>query len=228
MPRPALTLVGLICSSVFATAAAAQTCTGTASFASGPVRIGAGMDIATDAKVYGAQIATGKAAGAFAAGSIGMVDFDEIDDSGTAFEGQLGYSLGIATSSPFELCPIIGLGYITADISENGVSAELSSRLLSAGLSFGGVMSSTPTFSFVPSLAFIYTNEKLKSEGVLELEESEDYGVLTLAAGLVFNQRVTLRPNIAFPVGLDDSDPTYGIAFAFNFGTSPSSGRRVR
>ena len=228
MRWPGFIALPVICSAVFASAAAAQTCAGTASFASGPVRIGAGIDVGNDARVYGAQIAAGKAAGPVASGSIGMIELDELDASGTSFAGQLGYSLGIATSSPFELCPIIGLGYITADVSEGGVSVDISSRQMSAGLSFGGVMSTTPTFAFVPSLALMYVHEKVETEGFIEFEETEDYGLVTLAAGLVFNQRVTLRPNMAFPVGLDDSDPTFGIAIAYNFGTPASSGRRVR
>jgi hypothetical protein len=230
MPRSGFVLLPLILSTIYATAATAQTCGGTASFASGPVRIGAGIDDGNGARVYGAQIAAGKPAGPFVGGGIGRIELDDFDASGTSFAGQVGYGLGLgtATSSPFELCPIIGLGYVTAEVSESGVSVDISSRQLSAGLSIGGVMSSTPTFAFVPSLAFMYVNEKLETDGFIEIEETEDYGVVTLAAGLVFNQRVTLRPNMAFPVGLDDSDPTFGVAIAFNFGNPSSSGRRAR
>lgn len=197
----------------------AQSCAGAASFASGPVRIGGSIEVGADAKQYSGQIGFGRAAGPFAAGTVGIVDLDETDDSGTLFAGELGYSLPMSAAGKFEICPIIGLGRVTVDLSEGGVSADLSSRLLSAGLSFGGVMASTPTFALVPAVALIYTNEKLKSEGVIEFEESDDYGIVTLAVGLVFNQAVTLRPNIAFPVGLDDSDPAYGLGIGFNFGT---------
>ena len=206
-----------------ATNAFAQPCLGTASFGSGPARIGAGVDVGPDARQYAAQLSVGKPAGPFAAGTIGLVEFDEIDETGTSFAGELGFSLGVSATSPFEVCPVIGIGHLSADVGAGGFSAEISSRVLSAGLAIGGVASSTPTVAFVPAIVLAYTNENVKSEGVLELEESEDYGMVTLIAGLVFNQRVTVRPNIAFPIGLDDSDPAYGVGIGINFGTPPSS-----
>ena len=200
----------------------AQTCVGAASFAAGPVRVGGSIDVGEDAKQYSGQIAFGRAAGPFAAGTIGMVDLDEIDDSATFFGADLGYSLGIATTSSLAMCPIVGFGYFSADIEEGGLSAEVSGRLVTAGFSIGSIVSSTPTFAFVPAVGLFYANENARSEGVLELDETEDYGIITLAAGMVFNQRVTLRPNISFPIGLEDSDAAYGVGISFNFGT-PSS-----
>jgi len=204
--------------------AAAQTCVGTASFASGSVRLGAGIDFAKDAKQYAAQLAFGKAGGPFAAGSIGRVDVDDTDESATSFGGELGYSLNVAERGSLEVCPILGIGYASADVSEGGFSVDISTRALSAGFAIGGVASSSPTFAFVPSVSLAYVNQNIKSEGAIEFDESDDFGVITLAAGFVFNQRVTLRPNFAFPVGLDDSDPTYGVGISFNFG-SPSANR---
>ncbi len=204
------------------TAASAQICAGAASFASGPVRLGGAIDIAEDARQYGAQIAFGKAAGPFASGTIALVDFDDLEDSGTSFAADVGYSLSMSAARSVELCPIVGIGYASADISQGGFSAELSSRTFGAGISIGGIVSSTPTFAFVPAVSVIYANEDAEAEGALELDTSENYGVITLAAGLVFNQRITLRPNIAFPVGLDDADASYGIGIAFNFGAPAS------
>jgi hypothetical protein len=220
-----------LCLTLFTLPAAtafAQTCVGAASFASGSARIGAGIDFAEDGKLYTGQIAVGKAGGPFAAGSIGLGDIDDVEENATAYALELGYGVSMSTTRPFELCPVIGIGFVNWDDSEGGVSVELSSRQLSAGFSIGGVVSSTPTFAFVPAVSLIYTNEKLESEGVFEFEESEDYGVIGLAAGFIFNQRITVRPNIAFPVGLDDSDPTFGIGLGINFGTPSTSQRRAR
>ena len=203
-------------------AALAQTCVGAASFASGPVRLGGSIDVGSDSKQYGAQIAFGKAAGPFAAGTVGMVDFDDTDDSGTWLGLDLGYSFTMAPNSPLAICPAVGIGFLSADIDEGGFSAEISGRQVSVGVSIGGVASSTPTFAFVPAVGLFYANEDAESEGAIEFDESEDYGIITVAAGMVFNQRITLRPNILFPIGLDESDPVFGIGIAFNFGTPPS------
>jgi len=134
----------------------------------------------------------------------------------------------VAANKPFEMCPIAGIGFGSADIEDGGFGVEISSRQIQVGLSIGGVASTTPTFALVPAVAFFYANENVESKGAVEFDESEDYGIISLAAGFIFNQRVTLRPNIAFPMGLDDADPTFGIAIAFNFGTPPSSRRRPR
>lgn len=228
MTRFVPVIIGLTVSILSATAAVAQTCTGTASFASGPVRMGAGIDFGKDAKQYGAQIALGKAAGPFAAGTIARADLEDTDENVMLYAAEVGYGIQVSGNRPFEVCPIAGIGFGSADIGDDGFGVELSSRQLQAGLSIGGVASSSPTFAFVPSVAFVYAHENVKSEGVVEFDESDDFGVITLAAGFVFNQRVTLRPNFALPVGLDGSDPMYGIGIAFNFGTPPSSRRQLK
>lgn len=228
MTRLVPVIIGLTFSTLSATAALAQTCTGTASFASGPVRVGAGIDAGTDSKQYGAQAAVGRAAGPFASGSVVVVDLDEIDENGTLYAAELGYGIRVAASKPFEVCPIAGIGFGSVDVGDGGLGVEISSRQLQVGLSIGAVASTTPTFAFVPAMAVFYANENVESKGAVEFDESDDYGVITLAAGLVFNQRVTLRPNLAFPVGLDDADPMYGVAIAFNFGSAPSSRQRPR
>ncbi len=204
--------------------AVAQVCVGTASFASGPARVGVGLDFAKDAKQYGAQIAVGKPAGPFAAGSVAMVDIDEIDESATVLGIDLGYSLNVAGKGSLGICPVVGFSHATADVDEGGFSIDLTSRTLRAGFAIGGVSSSSPTFKFIPSAGLAYVNEKAKTEDAFEFEQSEDFGVITVAAGLVFNDRVTVRPNLAFPVGLDDSDPTFGVGISLNFGT-PTAAR---
>ena len=208
-----------------AATAAAQACVGTASFASGPARLGVGIDFAKDAKQYGAQIAFGKPGGPFAAGSIGRIDVDDTDESATSYGAELGYSLNISGKGSLEVCPILGLAYASAEASDGGVTVDVSSRTFSAGFAIGGVAASTPTFAFVPSIGLAYANQNVELEsGGVSFDVSEDFGVITLVPGLVFNQRITVRPNVAFPVGLDDSDPTYGIGISFNFG-SPSANR---
>ena len=207
-----------------AASAAAQTCLGTASFASGPARVGVGLDFSNDDKQYGAQIAFGKSAGPFAAGHVGIIDVDDTDESATTFGIDLGYSLKLAGTGSLEMCPVASFGYATADIDEGGLSLDLSSRILGGGFAIGGVMSSSPTFQFIPSASLAYVNQTLKFEGVFESEDSEDYGLATLAAGFVFNETVTVRPNVAFPFGLDDANPAFGVGISVNFGTRPAGG----
>jgi len=130
----------------------------------------------------------------------------------------------MAGRGTLEVCPVLGYGYASLDVNEGGFTADVTSRVLSAGFLIGGAVSSTPTLSVVPSIGLSYVNQKVKIDSdFFPLEESEDFGLVTLAAGFVFNQKITFRPNIAIPVGLDDSDPTYGVGIAINFGTPRGS-----
>jgi hypothetical protein len=42
--------------------------------------------------------------------------------------------------------------------------------------------------------------------------------VANLGLGLVLNQNIAIRPNVAIPLGLDGSDATFGVTVGFNFG----------
>jgi hypothetical protein len=205
--------------------ALAQTCVGAASFVSGPARLGAGIDVTDDAKQYGAQIAFGRAAGPFIAGSIGRVEVEGTDETATSFAAEGGYSLLLAGRGSLELCPIAGVGYASAEIDVDAFSVDLSTRAISAGFSIGGVAASNPTVTMVPSVGLSYVRQNLKSEGTIEFDEWDDFGLITVASGFIFARRVTLRPYVALPVGLDDSDPTYGVGVSFNFGTPPTTRR---
>ena len=203
----------------------AQTCTGTASFGSGPMRIGASVDFAEDVRQYGGQLAVGRAGGPFATLSIGRFDIEDIDEFGKAYAGEIGYGVDLGPTESLELCPVLGSTYNTIKVNIPGNSVtDITSRALSGGFMLGSVASTSPTLSIVPAAGIFYVHERAKIDSNIFLDEeaTEDYGVITLAAGFVFNQRVTVRPNIAIPVGLDDADPTFGVGFAFNFGRRAS------
>ena len=202
--------------------AEAQVCSGVASFASGPVRLGASLETTDGSKQYGGQLAFGKPAGPFAGVSIGRVDIEDSDESATAFGGEAGFSFNVAGRGSLEFCPIVGYGFASADVDEEGVTADISSRSWTAGIMVGGVASSSPGLSILPSVGFAYVNQNIEIESdILDFEGSDDFGLLTLAAGFVFNEKVTVRPNFSLPVGLDDSEPIFGIGIAFNFGSGP-------
>jgi hypothetical protein len=222
MIRPVLLASCLVVLGIPMADADAQVCAGAASFASGPVRLGASLETSDGSKQYGGQLAFGKPAGPFAGVSIGRVDIDDSDESATSFGGEIGYSFSVAGKGSLEFCPIVGYGMASADIEEGGATADISTRSWSAGLMVGGVASSSPGLSILPSVGFAYVNQNLEIESdIVNFDESDDFGLLTLAAGFVFNEKVTVRPSFALPVGVDDSEPIFGIGFAFNFGSGP-------
>ena len=83
MIRPALIASCLTLLTIPIAAADAQVCSGAASFASGPVRLGASLETTDGSKQYGGQLAFGKPAGPFAGVSIGRVDIEDSDESAT-------------------------------------------------------------------------------------------------------------------------------------------------
>lgn len=77
---------------------------------------------------------------------------------------------------------------------------------------------------FVPFVGGDYVTSKATVElGGSSDSFSEDYFLITVGAGFVVNKTLSIRPALGFPVGLENGDPSYGIAFAFNFGAAPRS-----
>jgi hypothetical protein len=47
---------------------------------------------------------------------------------------------------------------------------------------------------------------------------TETYGIAGAAVGVVLSERLSVRPSVSFPIGLDGADPVFGIGFALNYG----------
>lgn len=216
---------------VMATVADAQVCLGVASFAEGPVRAGVGVEVGNDATAFGGQLGFGASVGFFATGSVARVEFDESDESATTFGANAGYSFDISpagtSARSIELCPTVGFGYLNPLEFTDPIfgDIELSSRSFSVGLSIGGVLSSTASMAFLPSLGIDYVSERTTIEAAGDEEsETDGYGVIDLGMGLVFSRRITVRPAVLFPLGLEDVDPSFNIGVSVNFGRRGTSG----
>jgi len=203
----------------------AQSCAGTASFAAGRMRVGAGATFGDGAQAFGAQLAAGQAKGAFAGATLSRVDIDDVNEGATAFGGTAGYGYDVASTHAVQLCPTVGFGYTSGPKFESaGGSLDFGARSLSAGVSLGGVLTSTSTLSVVPFAGLSYVNQHSTMElrpasgEASEESSSEDFALLDLGAGFVLNQVMTIRPMVSLPMGLEDAKTSYGIGFSFNFG----------
>ncbi len=198
----------------------AQTCLGTASFATGPTRAGVEVTFDDGATAYGAELAFGRAEGGFAGVNAALHTIDDLDESAFGIGGTLGLQRAVAAYAGAQLCPVLSAGYIFGpNFDVSGLEFESSTLLGSAGLAFGVPFQLSPAAAIVPfgQARVAYGRSSVSAGGQSE-SFSDTYGLLGLGAGVVLNQRITIRPTISIPVGLDDSDATFSIGAAVNFG----------
>ena len=214
-----VSLAVVVVAALFArpTISQAQICLGTASFSTGPMRVAAAFNVGDQAKGYGAQFAAGAAKGAFGSVSVTRISYDEIDEGSTDFGISAGYSFDTDSKGKAQFCPVADFTY---EKQPDFGGVESSAHSFGLGGAFGGIVSSSPNFDFVPFVSGMYTRASVSAsfEGFSE-SLNQNYGVFTLGAGFVVNHTVTIQPAASFPVGLDGAKPTYGISVGFNFGS---------
>jgi hypothetical protein len=209
-----------------ASIAEAQICLGTASFATGPIRIDGSFSTIDDATSLSVGASVGAPRGPFVSVNVNRTDIDEVDESATGFGILGGLELDLSTSASsrsarFSLCPVASFNYSTADFDLLGESVEFSANTLSAGLALGAEVTASPTLSVIPFGALSVVRQSVDFEGFGEdAEESETGGSLDLGLGLVLNRRFTIRPLISIPLGFEGADPAFGVSVHFNFGRS--------
>lgn len=205
---------------VGASAAQAQTCLGTATFAAGGMRAGVEATFDDGASAYGASLAFGGVTGTFASIDASLFDFDEFDESAYGIGGQVGLQMPVAAMVGAQFCPLLQAAYVFGpNFEDSGFDIESNSLLASAGVGFGVPFQLAETAGLVPfgTARLAYGRTSVEIDGESD-SDSDTYGLIGLGAGLVLNQRITLRPSIEFPLGLDDSDPTFSFGVAINFG----------
>jgi hypothetical protein len=95
---------------------------------------------------------------------------------------------------------------------------------MSLGFSVGTTMSSSPRMQIVPVAGLGLKNSRISEDGSDAI--SDTYGVARLGVGLLFNNIIAVRPSVDIPVGLEGSDPTFGLTVAYSFGTKAAASRK--
>jgi hypothetical protein len=196
--------------------AGAQACLGLASLASRPTNLTATALITDGAKGLDARFGFGSSI-AFGGVSAQVIDFDNVDGTakGIGIDGGLSYLAG--ASRNVSVCPVGTLGYTSnPDIG----STSSSTTAGTAGIAIGAAIGSTSSISFIPfgSLQAAYARYEVES-GNNSGSNSDTYGLLGAGLSLVLSPSFLIRPSVSIPLGLDGSDPTYGIGLSFGFGS---------
>lgn len=135
----------------------AQLCDGAASFSSGPVRLGAGLSIDSDAQSYGGQVAFGAPSGPFASGSVSSVQYKDISGSGISVGTDLGFAVDLNPQRTLQFCPEVGFQYQTGPNVDTGFgTVSVSTHGFAFGGSIGGIALQSPGFDFVPFVGGSY------------------------------------------------------------------------
>jgi hypothetical protein len=199
--------------------AAAQSCAGMPSFASGPMQITAGGSFVDGASSLGGTFGYGVANGLYGKAGIGTTSYDAIDGSSFDFGVGGGYQIPLHTSRRAELCPIASLSFGSGPNDVIGSGIDMSSRNFAFGAAVGALVGHSSQMQVLPNASFQFANTRVElDDGVDSAAGSESYALLTLGTGFVFNSRYSLNPSISIPVGLDGSDASFGLAGAIHFG----------
>ena len=222
LPRLRLAACALAAAALLPAAAQAQTCLGFSTFDANPVRIGATVGSSNDVTNLGLNVNFGQRQGAFGGVGVGLTQFDDdiIDEDATTISGSLGYQipLGANTRSSRgpQVCPLAAVGYtIGPDVG------DIDTRVLSlqGGFALGAPVDLTPTVRLTPFGALSLLHQRV----TVSLDDDDDSasesgGLLDLGAGLIFNDRFTVRPSINIPIGFDNSDTGFSLAIGLSFG----------
>ena len=213
-------VIGLVIGAWAASAsnAYAQSCEGNASFASGPLRVGAGFAVTDGAKTYGINGALGDPSGWYGVASIARASFDNTDAGATDLGIAAGYAMNVTTDKKIQFCPRAGFTYQSGP-SVAGVSA--SAREFDLGGTFGTALTASPTLDVVPFGGAQYVNVSQKVEGFAST--SEDFMNINIGMGFVVNRQWTIQPMLTFPVGLQGGSSTFQIGVGYSFGNSTTA-----
>jgi hypothetical protein len=199
--------------------AAAQTCVGMPSFATGRMQIGAGATFADGSSSFGGTFGYGSAKSFYGKAGIGSTSYDGFDGSSFDLKQGGGYQIPLQSRSTAQVCPVANVTFASGPNDILGQNVDMSSRSFAFGAALGGQVGRNPQVQILPNASFQFANTRVSlDDGTDSASNSESYGLLTLGTGFVFNSRYSLNPSVNIPVGLDGSSASFGLAGAINFG----------
>lgn len=195
----------------------AQACLGNPSFSTNHLQVGAGATFDPSTTTFGGEFVGGSET-LFTGLTLGGATYDGVSGGSLLAGVRAGFQVPV-TSGTMQVCPVVGaeFGFGPSDFDGNGT--DFRSRAFTFGLAAGGELFRSDRIAIVPSLSMGFAYTGVTATGLIAtVTESETYGLAGAAIGLVLNNRLSVRPSISFPIGLEGADPIYGIGFALNYG----------
>lgn len=210
--------------------AVAQTCQGLASFTNGKMQVSGHGQFTEGLNRFGAGVAYGLPANVYGGVQLSTSSYDAADASSLGIGANVGYQLTMGQRGNIQVCPVAGFEFGMGPDSDSTAAGPAANRSINhgdLGFSLGTVMGTNPRMQIVPAagLGLRYSKQKEEIGGVTSAV-SDTYGMARLGVGLIFNQQIAVRPSVDIPLGLDGSDPTFGLTVAYSFGNRPAPARR--
>jgi len=220
-------VVSLALLAIVQSPAVAQTCLGLASFSQGNMQVSGNGQFADGSNRFGAGFSYGLPASVFAGAQLSTTSYDGADASSLGIGANVGYQMTVGKAANIHVCPVASLE-LGMGPDDDATNTNVSQRSATVGFSLGTTMASSPRMQIVPAagLGLAYGKQTMEIDGVSAGDVSETYGLARLGVGFIFNQQIAVRPSIDIPLGLDNSDPTFGLTVAYSFGSKPAPARK--
>jgi hypothetical protein len=210
--------------------AAAQTCRGLAALSASPIQATAEASLTQGSSSVGGGLSYGLPVGVFGSAELGTTSMEAFGGSSLDIGGSLGYQVTLPNVGGLELCPIASVGFQVGPKNNFHSGVNRSAWTGTLGLAAGTSLEANPRLKIVPTIGFSYGYRKDKAEssaGATLFEISNSYGLAQFGVGLVLNSDISVRPSMDIPLGLDGSDPIFGLTLGLNFGhIGPTAHRR--
>jgi hypothetical protein len=223
-------VVSLALLAIVRSPAVAQSCEGLASFTAGPMQVAGNAQFGDLANTWGGSFTYGLPSGAYAGADLSTTSFDGIDQSSLGIGAHAGYQMKLGRTGKVNLCPVARLA-LGMGPDDEAAEINSSSTDVHFGLALGTEMGANPRLRILPTagLGLQYSKAKVEDTGSgSTLEGSDTYGLARIGVGLVFNQQFSVRPSVDIPLGLEGSDPAFGLTVGYNFGSKGISKARRR
>jgi hypothetical protein len=216
------TLLLLLATFGFAWApAAAQTCRGLAALSTSPIQVTAEASLTQGSSSVGGGVSYGLPVGVFGGVELGTTSLEAFGGSSLDFGGSVGYQVTLPRVAHLEVCPIASVGFRVGPKNNFHSGVDRSAWTGTLGLAAGTSLEANPRLKIVPTVAFSYgyRNDKAESSaGATLFQIANSYGLAQLGVGFVLNSDISVRPSMDIPLGLDGSDPIFGLTLGLNFG----------
>ena len=221
-------VVSLALLAIVRSPAVAQTCMGLASFGNAPMQVTANGSFSDLSNTFGATVGYGIPSNVYGTVGVSTTSFDGVDGSSVGLAARAGYQMALGKSGQVQVCPNASIGVgMGPDDATAGI--DNSSRSATVGLNVGTVLGANPRMKVIPSagLSYAYGRQKAQDDaGATLFEISDNYGLAQLGVGVVLNQNISVRPSVDIPLGLEGSNPTFGLTLGYNFGSKSAASRR--